>query len=230
MIKKKVVVLSLGGSLIIPNKINYIYLEKFKKLIRKLYATHKFAVVCGGGAIARAYIEALKEEHKTKSELSKAGVRATRMNAMFMMQFFGNDANKTLPKDMEDVKNELQKKKIVFCGALRVVENSTSDGTAARLAHHLKSDFINLTDVSGLYTDNPKINKNAKLIKKISWKDFESLTDKIKFKAGQHFVLDQEAAILIRKYQIKTYIIGTNTKNLEDALRGKIFVGTKIGG
>lgn len=230
MIKKKVVVLSLGGSLIIPEKINYVYLERFKKTVQKMFKTHKFAVVCGGGAIARAYINALTKEHRTKEELVKAGVRATRMNAMFMMQFFGNSANSTLPKDMEDVENELRKNNIVFCGALRVIKNSTSDGTAARLAHYLKSDFINLTDVPGLYTDNPKTNRNAKLIRKIRWKDFESLANKIKFENGQHFVLDQEAARLIRKSRIKTYIIGTNVENLENALKGKIFVGTKIEG
>ena len=33
---KKVVVISLGGSLIVPNKINYEFLKKFRKVLKKI--------------------------------------------------------------------------------------------------------------------------------------------------------------------------------------------------
>jgi uridylate kinase len=59
--KKKVIVLSLGGSLIIPEKINVKYLKDFKKTILKNKNNYKFIIVCGGGSIARKYISALKE-------------------------------------------------------------------------------------------------------------------------------------------------------------------------
>jgi len=52
---KKVIVLSLGGSLIIPEKSNFKFLDKFVKTLRKNYKTHKFVVVCGGGSIAKKY-------------------------------------------------------------------------------------------------------------------------------------------------------------------------------
>ncbi len=228
--KKKVIVLSLGGSLIIPDKINYDFLEKFKIEVRRFYGKYKFVVVCGGGAIARTYINALKEEHKTKIELSKAGIRATRMNAMFMMQFFGNEANSTIPKDAVDIENQLKKNNIVFCGALRFMKDSTSDGVATMIAHHFKCDFINLTDVNGLYSDDPKKNKNAKLIPYENWRDFETRANKIKFKAGQHFVLDQNAAEFIRQYRIRTYILGKDMRNLRNVLNKKKFIGTIIEG
>ena len=157
--KKRVIVLSLGGSLIIPDKINYQFLHQFKKIARKNYNKYKFAVVCGGGSIARKYINDLKAEGKNIKEQSLAGIRATHMNAEFMMQFFGKEANEKIPKDMKDVKNQLEKNKIVFCGALRYAPDETSDGTAAKLAHFLKSRFINLTNVNGLYSANPKTNK-----------------------------------------------------------------------
>lgn len=228
--KKKVVVISLGGSLIIPDKTNYKYLESFKKTIRKFYKNYKFVVVCGGGAIARAYIKALKEEHKNKKELSEAGIRATRMNALFMSQLFGKEANNFLPADMHEVKNALQKNNIVFCGALRYAPNTTSDSTAAKLAHFLNTYFINLTNVKGLYSNNPLTNKKAKFITEISWKEFEKKAGRIKFHAGQHFVLDQKASIIIRKYKIKTYILGSDNKQLENLLKGKSFIGTSISG
>src|SRR3989338_7811338 len=104
---KKVVVISLGGSLIVPEKINFSFLENFKKTLRGFYKTHKFVIVCGGGTIARKYISALEKEGKPKKELAEAGIRATRMNALFMMQFFGKEANDFLPKSMHEVKNNI---------------------------------------------------------------------------------------------------------------------------
>lgn len=227
---KKIIVISLGGSIIIPEKMDTKFLMNFVKTLRKNYKTHRFVIVCGGGSIARKYISALRAEGKSDKELAFAGIRATRMNAQFVMQMFGKEANDKLPTSMEEVKNNLAKNKVVICGALRYAEKSTSDGTAAKLAHFLNCEFINMTNVNGLYTDNPLVNKNAKFIPFISWKDFEKRALKMKFKAAQHFVLDQAAAVLIRKHKIKTYIAGPNLKNLDKLIEGKKFVGTRIEG
>lgn len=228
--EKKVIIISLGGSLIIPDKINYKFLHKFKSTLRKYYKTHKFVVVCGGGEIARKYINNLRKEHKNIYEISQAGIRATRMNAIFLTQFFGKEANNSLPKDMLDVKNELKKNNVVFCGALRWVPNSTSDSTAAKLAHILKTDFINMTNIKGLYSENPLTHKKAKFIPYESWIKFEKRALKIPYKSGQHFVLDQKASTEIKKYKITTYIIGEDLTNLEKILEGKKFTGTLVSG
>lgn len=227
---KKTIVISLGGSLIIPEKIDFPFLEKFKKTLRKYYKKYKFVVICGGGTIARKYMQILEKEGRSKKEISIAGIRSTRMNATFMMQFFGKEANDYLPLNIKSIKNNLSKNSVVFCGALRFTKNSTSDTTAAKLAHFFNTCFINLTNVKGLYTSDPRTNKGAKFIPKISWKDFEAQALKIKHKPGQHFVLDQQAAILIKKHKTPTYIIGKNLSNLEKALKNKSFQGTLIKG
>lgn len=227
----KTIVLSLGGSIIVPDNVDIKFLEKFKKELRKHYNNYKFVIVCGGGSIARKYISALREDGAPEHEQALAGIRATRMNAMLLMDIFGRkEANDALPKDIKDVENALRKNKVVICGALRFTPNSTSDGTAARIANNLKTDFINITNIKGLYDSNPAEDKNAKFIAKESWKDFESRALKMKFGAGQHFVLDQEAAIIIREHKIKTYIIGPNTNNLSSLLENKKFIGTTIAG
>jgi uridylate kinase len=225
----KTIVLSLGGSLIIPNKPNFKFLDQFKKTLQSNFKKYKFVIVTGGGTLARKYITVLKKQHKSKKELSMAGIMATRTNARFIMQLFGNKlANDSLPKSMKQVKSALRKNKVVICGALRYTKDSTSDSTAATLANYLNADFINLTNVPGLYTSNPKKNKNAKFIPKISHKAFNNLATKSKFKAGQHFVLDQNASTIIKKHKITTYILGENLKNLNNLLKGKKFIGTMI--
>lgn len=226
----KIVVISLGGSLIVPEKIDFKFLDNFKKTLRKNYKKFRFVVVCGGGTIARKYIDALRNEHKSERALSEAGIRATRMNAMFIMQFFGKEANDTLPRDMHEVKSNLHKNNVVICGALRYAPRSTSDSTAAKLAHFLNTDFINMTNIKGLYTENPFTHKNAKFIPKETWKEFKKRANKIKFKAGEHFVLDQNAANLISAHKIKTFIIGKNLRNLDSILKNKKFEGTVISG
>lgn len=226
----KIIVISLGGSLIIPDKIDFSFLHKFKKEVRKNYKECRFVVVTGGGSVARKYISALRKENKPESELANAGMAATRMNAKFLMQLFGKEANDSLPMNMEEVANNLNKNKIVICGALRYADKETSDGTAAKLANFLKCDFINMTNVKGLYTADPRKDKNAKFVSKISWRDFDKMANKSKFEAGQHFVLDQTAAKIIKEHKIRTYIIGNNVKNIGNIVRKKKFIGTLIAG
>ena len=228
MMQKKVIVISLGGSLIVPDEIDVSLLNKFKKVLKKHSSRYKFVVVTGGGSIARKYISALKQAGKSEYFQSMAGISTTRTNARFMTYLFGKDANEGIPHDMSQVKNLLNRHDIVFCGALRYAEHETSDGTAAKLANFFNTTFINLTNVSGLYTSNPLTYKNAKFISKISWKDFYKRANSISFKPGQHFVLDQKAAELIMKNKTPTYILGRDMKNLNLLLSGKRFKGTII--
>ena len=54
------------------------------------------------------------------------------------------------------------------------------------------------------------------------------MVNKMKFRSGQHYILDQKAAQIIKKYKIKTIIIGNNIKNLNNILSKKKFIGTVI--
>jgi uridylate kinase len=208
MVLKRIVI-SLGGSRIIPDNVDSDFLIKFKKLIDK-YADTKFVVVTGGGTTARKYINAYKTLHKGFTKQSSAGIAITRFHAFFMMNFFGREANDKLPYSMKKVESLLKKNHVVFCGALRQTKiPQTTDATAARIASYLKCPFINLTNVKGIFSENPKINKNAKFIKNISWKDFNKIAKKIKFSAGQHFVLDQRGSEIIYNHKIPTYIVGS---------------------
>ena len=228
--KKKVIVLSLGGSLIIPDKINVKFLKEFKKIILKNSKKHKFIIVCGGGSVARKYISGLKNLNVNEKLQSFAGISATRMNARFMNYIFKINSEKGIPHKMRTLKKYIKKQDVVFCGALEYKPDQTSDSTSAEIAKYFKSEFINLTNVQGLHDENPSKYKNAKFISKISWKEFDKIANKIKFKPGQHFVLDQKASIIIMENKITTYILGQNMKQLENLLNNKKFVGTTIRG
>jgi uridylate kinase len=226
--KKEVIVLSLGGSLIVPDKVDIGFLKKFKKVIKKNSKNYKFIICCGGGSVARKYIFALRNSRINEKFQSLSGISATRMNARFMNYFFGINPERGIPHKMKDLRRYLKKQDILFCGALEYRPKQTSDSTAAEIAKHFKTDFINLTNVAGLYDKNPLEHKGAKFIPKISWKNFDKMAKKSKFQPGQHFVLDQTASEIILKSKIKTYILGKNINQLDNLLNGKNFKGTII--
>ena len=199
---KEVIIISLGGSLIIPEKINEKLLIDFKHTLIKNKKKYKFVVVCGGGKTARNYIQGLEKQTIPHKEFVQTalGMHCTRLNAKFMTYFFSeHNVNKEIPADMHAVKESLEKNDIVFCGALRYSKEQTSDATSAALANVLKTKFVNITDVAGLYSKNPKKYKNAKFIPYISAEEFYTIAKKMNFHPGQHFVLDKKAANIIKK-------------------------------
>jgi len=220
------VVISLGGSVIIPDKVDYDYLKKFAKFIKKFSKKNKIVIVTGGGSTARKYIEGMKHINSNPDMLSMVGIASTRLNARLVAGVFG--IKEEIPESLDEVKKSLKQRNLVICGALGSQKDMTSDGNAAQVAELIKGVFVNMTNVDGLYSANPKTNKNARFIPEISFKDFMEKISKIKFRAGQHFVLDQSAAKIIYRSKIKTYIVNNNLKNLKKLLNGKDFVGTII--
>ena len=185
-------------------------------------------IVVGGGSTARKYINPLIKEGISQKTACLIGIGITRLNARFMLNFFGDSAAKHLPSSMKELKNMIKKDRIVFTGGLKFIPNNTSDGTAAQIASYLETDLINMTNVKGLYTKDPNKYSDAKLIKEIGFEEFDRIVRKIKYSAGQHFVLDQNASRIIKKERIKTMIIGDDIENLENLLAGKKFIGTVI--
>jgi len=218
-------VISLGGSRIVPNNVDYDFLKKFKKIINKIKKGNKIVIVTGGGSTARKYIDALRKEKVDEKILSLIGIKSTKLNAMLVSNFL--DANVLSPNSQTELNKLLNKHNVVVTGSIDYNANMTSDGVAAEIAYKIKADyFVNITDVKGLFDKDPKL-KNAKFIPEISFKDFNKIISKIKFKAGQHFVLDQSAAKVINKYKIKTIII-KNIENLIRIVNDKKFIGTVI--
>ncbi len=225
---KKVIVFSLGGSLIVPESVDYKYLHKFKIFIKKLLKDYNVVIVTGGGKTARKYIEGLKKENVDDYFYSLVGIMATKLNARLVAGLF--NIKEQIPNSLAEVKKQLNKNRITVCGALGVQPNMTSDGDAAQIAEYLKAElFVNLTNVDGLFDKDPRKYKNSKLIKNISYKGFLNIVNKIKYEAGQHFVLDQSAAKIISRSKIKTLIInGKKLENMTKFLERKEFLGTTV--
>ena len=221
-------VISLGGSVIVPDKVDYKFLKRFRKIIARYSRKEKIVIVTGGGSTFRRYMQALEKEKLDEKTLGLIGMATTKLNARVVAGFF----NKTgeIPNSVNDVRMALRKTNIVICGALGFRAGTTTDGNAAEIARQLKAKLLlNITNVKGLYNRDPRKHKGARLISRISFNEFDMIARRIKYHAGQHFVLDQKAAGIIKSKKIKTVIIsGRNIKNLERFFKGKRFVGTVI--
>ena len=67
MKKKELVIISLGGSLIFPEEIDWKFVKKFKKVIKKQIADgYKFVIIAGGGKLCRKYQDIL---HPTQASV-----------------------------------------------------------------------------------------------------------------------------------------------------------------
>ena len=226
--KKEVIVFSLGGSLIVPDNVDYDYLHKFKNFIKILNKNYKIVIITGGGKTARNYISSLRKEKANEYFYSLVGIMSTKLNARLVSGFF--NLKEPIPDNLNDIKKELSKNSLVICGALGFQPGMTSDGDAAEIAEYLHANlFVNLTNVDGLYNKNPAKYNNAIFIPQISYKKFLDAAGHIRYEAGQHFVLDQAAAKIIARAKIITLIInGKKLENLSKYLKGKKFRGTLI--
>ena len=115
---------------------------------------------------------------------------------------------------------------IVVAGGLH--PGQSTNGTAALIAEKINADqFINATDVDGIYDYDPNKNKKAKLFKQIEIKNLKKMLIHEDSVAGGYDLMDIVALKIIERSKIKTRVIRSDIKNLEKAIKGQI-TGTEI--
>ena len=222
----KTIVMSLGGSVIAPDKIDVSFLKNFKKIINKYTGKgYKFAIICGGGKIARDYQKAASQIAKQSNYyLDWLGIHATKMNAWFMKAVFGKDAEKLIVDD--------PRKKVSFTRNILIAggwkPGWSTDYDSVLLAKNLGVKIIiNMSNIDYLYDKDPKKYNNAKKIKNISWKEYRKISGN-EWKAGLNAPFDPIAAKEAEKSKLKVIIIGKDLRNFENLLQSKKFEGTII--
>lgn len=230
---KNLIVISLGGSLIVPDEIDWNFLKKFRQLIiREIKAGNKFVVITGGGSVARRYQTAAnKIAHLTKDDQDWLGVHSTRLNAHLIKTIFRQYAHPRInknPRTKENIKEHFVKgERIMVAAGWR--PGWSTDYVATILAQRLGAKkLINLSNIKYVYDKDPKKFKNAKRIKNILWKDFRKITGN-KWDPGLNLPFDPIASRLAEKIGLEVIIAeGKNIKNLEKIFRNKEFQGTVI--
>jgi len=220
------VVISLGGSLIIPSGIDVTFLKKFRRLILKFIINKKFIIISGGGKICRVYQKAASKITKlTDDDIDWLGIHATRLNAHLLRTIFREYAYPRIINNPEE-KIKLNKPLLIAAG---YKPGSSTDYDAVLLAKNFGvKTLINLTDIGYVYDKDPGRYKDAKPLKQMTWKAYRKISGN-KWDPGLNLPFDPVAARRAEKIKLKVVVMnGKNIKNLDNFLSGKSFKGTVI--
>ena len=231
----RISVLSVGGSIIAPDKVNSVFLADFLAKIRSYLTANpedKLIFVCGGGAPARVYQQAYREVVSDTVEQDAGaqdwiGIKATHINAELVKAIFGKLC-------LDNVVTNPTAEDVSFSGRILVAggwkPGFSTDTDAVYLAKRFGAKLvINLSNIAKVYTDDPRKNPDAKPIDCISWADFRAMVGD-EWVPGKNAPFDPIASKLAQEAGIRVICAdGRNTENTLAILNGKAFEGTVIG-
>ena len=209
-----------------PDEIDTSFLKKFHSMVLRHIKRYRFIIVCGGGRTARKYQEAARSiPGASKDDLDWTGIAATKVNSWLVKSMFSNLADPVIISD--PTKKIKSKKPIIIASGWK--PGFSTDFDSVVLAKQAKAKaVINLTNVDYVYDKDPRKFKDAKPIKRITWKEFKKIVGG-KWIPGLNLPFDPIAAKEAEKSKIRVLLInGEDLKSIENAIQGKAFKGTEI--
>lgn len=212
---QEVIVVSVGGSLIVPNEINIQFLSKLKTFVtEEIQNGRKFIIVVGGGKTARKYQGAARElSHVDNTDIDRIGITAIKLNVHLMQLIFSGIAEIMINPGIENWQ-----------------PGSSSDlGTVQIAKEHGGKKVVNLSNTDYIY-DLEEMNRSGKLhpITDISWDDFIAMLPS-EWTPGANVPFGPKASRLAQEAGIEVANInGQIIEELQKYLHGEPFRGTLI--
>ena len=205
----KNIVIKIGSSLLIDNKmkVRQKWLFEFAKDIKDLINQNKKIIIVSSGAIALGCKKLNLNKKNLKLDKSQAVASIGQIELMNLFKETFNSKKINLSQILLTLEDTEQRRRAINAkrtinnlfdlGFVPIVNENDSiatseikygdnDRLASRVAQISAADtLILLSDVEGLYTTNPKINKNAELLKEI--KNIDKNIEQISTKSvGEH--------------------------------------------
>ena len=230
-------ILSVGGSIIVPEKPDTIFLSEFVSMCiswLKSDKNNRLILVAGGGAPARVYQNAYNEVADKTGLGAQAnsadwiGIMATRINAQLLKACFGDYCK-------NDVVYNPTAENLAFDGQVLVASGWKPGFSTDTDAVYLGEKFdgktiVNLSSIEKVYTDDPRTNPDAKPLDTITWTDFRKMVGD-EWTPGKNCPFD---AIASKKAQELGMTVicagGKNIANIKATLEDKEYIGTTIQG
>ena len=227
-----ITIISLGGSIIAPDKVDYTFLKSFRTAIISYLERNsdaRLVFVAGGGAPARIYQDALRriKENAEQSMQDWLGIKATHINAMLIKAIFSEYTE-------DEVVTDPSAESIKFSGRILTAggwkPGFSTDTDAVYLARRFGAGrIINLSNIKKVYTADPKLDKNATPIDSISWKDFRAMVGD-EWTPGKNAPFDPIASKLAEESDLTVICAdGRDIENTISILEDREFTGTVIG-
>jgi uridylate kinase len=227
---KERIIISLGGSLLVPESIDEIFIKNFKKfIVEHIEDGYRFILVAGGGKTARKYTEAAATVTEINDEDKDwLGIHATRMNAHLIRTIFREYAHpriNTNPHDLEDFYGAPEP--ILVAAGWR--PGFSTDFDAVVLGKYLDvKRIINLSNIERVYDKDPRTNADAKPFSQLSWNDFRKIVGDT-WNPGMNAPFDPIASRMAQEEKMEVAVMnGGDLANVSNYIAGKSFIGTII--
>jgi uridylate kinase len=221
------IVMSVGGSLIVPDQIDTIFLASLKTFLNN-ETDKRFVIIAGGGRTARRYQDAATELHLLdKEDLDWLGIHATRLNGHLLRTILKDVSYPVMITNPDEVLDAPKDARVIIAAGYR--PGASTDLRAIEIAKRVDAKkVINLSNIDYVYTADPRTNKEAEPIKEITWSDFRKLIP-TEWDPGLSSPFDPIAARAAETANIEVACInGDKLTELKNYLNGQDFVGTRI--
>lgn len=226
--KREYVVVSVGGSLIVPNELDTVFLARFRELIlKKVTEGLSFYIITGGGRTARRYQDAAMGTRGDlpREDLDWLGIHSTRLNAQLFRTLFSEVAQARISKN--PTRNVSGNSPLIIGAGWK--PGWSTDYCAVLAAKKLGAHkMVNLSNIDYVYDKDPRKHDDAQKIENISWTDFRRLIPS-EWDPGLSSPFDPVAAREADELNLEVAIInGANLDEFEKYLDGHAFNGTII--
>jgi uridylate kinase len=188
---------------------------------------NQLVLVAGGGENARTYIGAARKLGAEESTCDLLGIQITRANAELLRLAMGSIASSKIPTMLSDLPHCVGSGKAVVMGGLQ--PGQSTNAVAALAAEITRAEIlVNGTDVDGVYTEDPKKNPKAKLIRSVNVDKLLSWAMGGEVFAGRYELLDPLAIKIMQRAKMPTRFVSlADPGNILAALQGKD-IGTRV--
>ncbi|MBA3789258.1 UMP kinase [Patescibacteria group bacterium] len=226
--KREHVVVSVGGSLIVPDEIDTTFLNTFRSFIlTEVEKGLSFFIITGGGKTARRYQDAANEVRGdlNREDLDWLGIHSTRLNAHLMRTLFQEHAQARIIKNPT---RRVNSRAPIVIGAGWKPGWST-DYCAVLAAKHLGAKkLVNLSNIDYVYDKDPRKFPDAQKIEKIKWAEFRTIIPD-HWDPGLSSPFDPVAAKEAEALGLEVALInGAKLDEFNNYLSAKPFIGTII--
>lgn len=224
-------VISLGGSIVAPDRVDVEFLKGFRALIVRFLEAdlaRRLILVVGGGAPARTYQHAYREiaGGGSDEEADWVGIAATRLNARLLAAVFADYCSDPVVTD-PSAEVTFEDRVLVAAGWK---PGFSTDFDAVLLAERFGADtVVNLSNIPQVYTADPKVEPGAQPIDAMTWSRFRELVGD-RWKPGKNAPFDPIASKKAAELGLRVVVAaGRELANLSAILADGPFRGTVIG-
>ena len=225
-------IVALGGSLLYGDHDVKTWLGQLRQTIVHLEGNgRKIGLVIGGGKPARDGIQLTEHLISDRFKLDEIGIAATRLNATIlqtMLAEIGCNVSNVVPTTTNEAAELFERFNIVVMGGTK--PGHTTDAVSVAFARDAGAAHVIIaTNVSHVYSADPRKNDDAEPIETLTLTELQKITGKEALGPGESAAVDPIAVNWAIDCGLRIGVLdGRDIRRIEDALEGRPFEGTLV--